>query len=170
LPKLAPRCQSKQKAFLLKVDRRTPPIIPTEVFGFFQITSIALGGAALLDAQSWFSGESTLDAGFFSQGNTFGGLLVQSLCHGGGAALVAKAQNFEGARGVALSGADHVPNFDFSGCFGRLAIDLYATFANFVRGQRPGLVKPGGPQPFVDSYFVHKVLFWAETSTQTLFL
>lgn len=155
---------------LLKVDRGTPTIVPAHLFGFFQFASIAFGGAALLDAQCRFSGQTSLNIGFFSQSNAFRGFFVQSLCNGGGAALVAQGQYLQSACDVALTGADHVSGFKLSGGFGRLAIDFDPAFANFICGQRAGLVKARSPKPFVDSDFVHKSPFWAEIAGRWLFL
>ena len=145
-----------------KIDRSAPAVVPAHALGFFQFSAIALGGAALLDAQCGLAGQAPLNAGFFSEGNAFRRFLVQSLGHGCGAPLVTEAENLEGSVDIALAGADDVTHFDLSGSFGRLAIDFHPALANFVCGQGPRLVKPGSPQPFVDSDFVHKTPFWAE--------
>ena len=154
----------------IEIDRSAPTVVPTHAFGFFQFSAIAFGGSALLDAQGGLTGQAPLNAGFFSEGNAFWRFLVQSLGHGCGAPLVAEAENLECSGDVALSGADNVTHFDLSGGFGRLAIDFHPALANFIRGQGPRLVKPGGPQPFVDSDFVHKTPFWAENQRGNLFL
>lgn len=145
-----------------KIDRSAPAVVPAHALGFFQFSAIALGGAALLDAQCGLAGQAPLNAGFFSEGNAFRRFLVQSLGHGCGAPLVAEAENPECSGDVALLSADDVANFDLAGGFGRLAIDFDSALANFVCGQGTRLVKPGSPQPFVDSDFVHKTPFWAE--------
>jgi hypothetical protein len=49
--------------------------------------------------------------------------------------LVAQGQNFQGAGDVALSGADHVANFDLPGGLGSLIIDGDPALANLVSGQ-----------------------------------
>ena len=153
-----------------KIDRSAPAVVPAHALGFFQFSAIALGGAALFDAQGGLAGQAPLNAGFFTQGNAFRCFLVQSLGHGRGSPLVAQAENHECSGDVALTGADNVANLDLAGGFGCLTIDFHAALANFVRGQGPRLVKPGGPEPFVDSDFVHKTPFWAENQPENLFL
>ena len=153
-----------------EIDGGAPAVVPTNALGFFKFSAIALGGAALFDVQGGLAGQAPLNAGFFTQGNAFRRFLVQSLGHGRGSPLVAQAENHECSGDVALTGADNVANLDLAGGFGCLTIDFHAALANFVRGQGPRLVKPGGPEPFVDSDFVHKTPFWAENQPENLFL
>ena len=157
-------------AGLFKIDRRTPPIIPAHAFGFFQLASVALGGAALLNAQGGLPGETPLEAGFFSQRDAVWGLFIQRLRNGGRAPLVAQGQNQEGAGDDPLAGADRVADFDLARSFDRLTVHFDPALADFIGGQRPRLVKARRPKPFVDSDFVHKSPFWAEIAGRWLFL
>jgi hypothetical protein len=52
-----------------------------------------------------------------------------------------------------------VAGFDLTRGLGFDIVDAYAALVDFFHGERTGFVEAGGPQPFVDSQFVHWRLF-----------
>ena len=76
--------------------------------------------------------QTTLLGGTFPFQNTFLGLGIQLLCHGGRATLLADAQHRDRPADRALTHHDCIANLDFAGRLGKLFVDLDASFNDLV--------------------------------------
>src|SRR6185312_12479937 len=139
----------------LRITGGAPAAVPA-LLDFLDVAPIALGGTPMLDAARGLAGHAVLLRGQCAQAQALGGFFIQLLGHGGPPAQAAQTSNHDGAADRALSKGDGVAQLDLARRLGVLPVDLDAALADFVGGQRSGLVKARGPEPFVQSkFFAH---------------
>src|SRR5450830_515353 len=125
--------------------------------GLVQQTAVALGGTAF-ERGSGFAEEMMLFGKQTTLLDTGGGLAKQRLRDGGGAARVSNAANLYFPDGGAVVDQQVVTEFDSVRGLGALTVELDLAALNRVSGQRTGLEKACGPEPFVDAGGVHSAV------------
>ena len=142
--------QRHNSASALLIDRCAPAVAP--VLGAVDVAPVPFCGASFLQGGGGLGGQPALFGGFFTGGDAVGCFFVQQLCHRGRAACAAQSPHDHGACDNTLAQGHGVATAQVAGRFGLLAIDGDTALADFIRGQAAGLVKPGAPQPFVQSH------------------
>jgi hypothetical protein len=135
----------------LGVGTRAPALVPC----VFNLTTIALGGAAVFDAVCGLKGHAVLLGLLGAQGDAFCGFFVQLLRHGRRAACGADAFDHNRLGDVALANSQRVAHLHFARRFDILAVDLHAVFGDFITRKAACFIKASSPEPLVDAQAVH---------------
>lgn len=103
------------------------------------------------DGVGWFRGYALLLGGGEPGLDAFLRFRIQRLRNWSRATHATETKNYNMPRMIAATQCYQVAYLDFAGGFGVVPIEVYSAFVHFIGRQASGFIKPGSPEPFVQT-------------------